>query len=236
MDPGSNTRGRSHAVLTTALGVLMALALSGTSLRAQEERADRKFIDTILGGIGFVRDKPVIDYRERSPLVVPPSRNLPPPQTDAMTAVKNPAWPVDQDAKRAEELELKRKGASSMADFDDWKTGRELTPAEMKEFERRARASGAKRDREVTTTSSVRGDDELMPSQLGFKGWTFKKIFGGGKDEETAEFIEEPARETLVEPPAGYRTPSPDQPYGINKSKAPSKPYDVKEANTLKPF
>lgn len=236
MDAGSMTGSKGHAVLTTVLGAIMVLALSGSSLRAQEERTDRKVLDAILGGIGFPRNKPYIDYRERSPLVVPPSRNLPPPQTDAMAAAKNPAWPVDQDAKRADELESKRKGTSSIEEFNDWASGRELTPAELRDIDNRARAMGARRDRAVTTTSSVPGDDELKPRQLGFKGWTLKKFFGGKDETETAEFIEEPVRETLVEPPAGYRTPSPDQPYGINKSKTPSKPYDVKEANTKKPF
>ena len=236
MDAGSRTGSRGHAVLTTVLGAIVVLALSGTGLRAQEERTDRKVLDAILGGIGFPRNKPVIDYRERSPLVVPPSRDLPPPQTDAMAAAKNPAWPVDQDAKRAEELERKRKGTSGVEEFNDWASGRELTPAELRDIDKRARASGAGRDRAVTRASSVPGEDELKPRELGFKGWTLKKFFGGKDQTETTDFIEEPVRETLIEPPAGYRTPSPDQPYGINKTKTPSKAYDVKDKDTHKPF
>ena len=41
---------------------------------------------------------PGIDYRERSPLVIPPTRDLPPPQA-AGTASSNPAWPREADRK-----------------------------------------------------------------------------------------------------------------------------------------
>jgi len=37
--------------------------------------------------------------------------------------------------------------------------------------------------------------------------------------EEYATFTGEPARENLTDPPTGYRTPSPDQPYGIGPEK-----------------
>jgi hypothetical protein len=203
--------------MSTVLGAVMVLALSGTSLRAQEERADRKLLDTVLGGIGFKRDKPSIDYRERSPLVVPPSRNLPPPQTEALAA-KNPAWPVDQDVKRADDLERRRKGTASREEFDDWKEGRELSPSELN----RGRAAS----RPVTSSSDPEKGD-AKPSELGFTGWTWGKFFGGNKQTETADFVEEPVRETLVQPPTGYRTPSPSQPYGLDKRNERSKPTNV---------
>ena len=63
---------------------------------------------------------------------------------------------------------------------------------------------------------------QLLPSELGFKG--FGSIFSG-KKEESAKFTGEPARESLTDPPPGYQTPSPDQPYGLGKADAP-KPKD----------
>ena len=39
-----------------------------------------------------------------------------------------------------------------------------------------------------------------------------------GKDEpDVGKFTGEPPRTALTEPPAGYQTPSPDQPYGVGK-------------------
>ena len=41
-----------------------------------------------------------------------------------------------------------------------------------------------------------------------------------GKDEpEVKSFTAEPPRTALTEPPPGYQTPSPDQPYGVGKAK-----------------
>jgi len=40
-----------------------------------------------------------------------------------------------------------------------------------------------------------------------------------GSKEEYAKFTNEPARGSLTEPPPGYRTPSPTQPYGVGRAK-----------------
>ena len=42
--------------------------------------------------------------------------------------------------------------------------------------------------------------------------------------EEYGSFAGEPVRQNLTEPPAGYRVPSPEQPYGISPEKKPAKP------------
>ena len=68
----------------------------------------------IVRGLGL-RDPntPVIDYRERSPLVVPPTRDLPPPQAKA--APKNPAWPNDPDISRARKAAEAKSGRTPAA-------------------------------------------------------------------------------------------------------------------------
>jgi hypothetical protein len=45
------------------------------------------------------------------------------------------------------------------------------------------------------------------------------------KKEEQAKFTGEPPRSSLTEPPPGYQTPSPAQPYGLAKG-APAKAAD----------
>ena len=59
---------------------------------------------------------------------------------------------------------------------------------------------------------------------LAYKGNLFGTMFGS-KKEETAKFTGEPPRASLTDPPPGYQTPSPDQPYGVGKATA-SKPTD----------
>ena len=73
--------------------------------------------------------------------------------------------------------------------------------------------------------SSPQGfDGALMsPSQLGYKGGLFGNMFGKKDDQEATRFTGEPQRTSLTDPPVGYQTPSPDQPYGKGRA-APAKP------------
>src|SRR5688572_24974302 len=70
---------------------------------------DNKILRGILSGLGLKRDgEGGIDYHERSPLVVPPSRELPPPQS-AATVTTDPAWPKDPDLARKKQARKKQK-------------------------------------------------------------------------------------------------------------------------------
>ena len=58
---------------------------------------EEKIIEGIMAGIGGTNmENRGIDYRERSPLVVPPKLDLPPPAA-AAAEVKAPNWPKDPD-------------------------------------------------------------------------------------------------------------------------------------------
>src|SRR6478752_8832524 len=65
-----------------------------------EDTFEQKIIKNILGGMGVDVGRAGIDYRERSPLVIPPTRDLPPPQA-AGAKTTNPAWPREADRKVA---------------------------------------------------------------------------------------------------------------------------------------
>jgi hypothetical protein len=54
----------------------------------------------------------------------------------------------------------------------------------------------------------------MSPSELGSKG-LFTKWWS--PNEEYSTFTSEPTRGSLIDPPAGYRTPSPSQPYGVGQ-------------------
>ncbi len=86
---------------------------------------------------------------------------------------------------------------------------------------------------------------EMTPSQLGYTGGLWSSIlhlgntFAGEKDIETATFAHEPPRNYLTDPPHGYRTPSANQPYGINakaeaeKAKAQMRGAADRQAETV---
>ena len=212
-------------VLAGALTMALAIALSGQCAFAQsadEENLplDTKLMRRFLKDLGLQRDGDnQIEYRERAPLVVPPSRNLPPPQSGAAGA-NNPAWPKDPDAiKQRQEAAAKKKlpRTAGEAEMED---GRPLRPNEL---ERGRVAAGAPAANPVSPEESAR---PLRPSELGSKG-LFGGLFSaiGPEKAEAVPFAGEPPRENLTAPPPGYQTPSPNHPYGVNP----------KRENTAKP-
>jgi hypothetical protein len=84
-------------LMAGACGALLALPAAAFA-QDDEDTFEQKIIKNILGGMGVDVGRAGIDYRERSPLVIPPTRDLPLPQA-AGTASSNPAWPREADRK-----------------------------------------------------------------------------------------------------------------------------------------
>ena len=69
---------------------------------------DKKLLNDLMRNLGLRNgNESQIEYRERSPLVIPPSKSLPPPEQAG--AGRDAAWPVDPDVKRKKEAAAKRK-------------------------------------------------------------------------------------------------------------------------------
>src|SRR5256885_12364852 len=97
-EPSTSLRGVFRACVC---GILLMLPMAASAQQAQdgdEDTFEQKIIKNILGGMGVDVGRAGIDYRERSPLVIPPTRDLPPPQA-AGAATRNPAWPREADRK-----------------------------------------------------------------------------------------------------------------------------------------
>ncbi|MCC6890192.1 MAG: hypothetical protein IT536_16820 [Hyphomicrobiales bacterium] len=218
---------------TTAAMLALAVLAAPATARAQDDSVERGNVltdfeqrvwGTIVRGLGL-RDPnaPDIDYRERSPLVVPPSRDLPAPQ--ARTIPRDPAWPVDPDVTRArKQTEAKRRSNAATALENQ---GRPISPEELNRG--RAAADNSGRSNAPAPGSDPDGG-AVPPSELGYLGGLFSgRAFGfSGYRAETGTFTQEPPRSTLTAPPPGYQTPSPDQPYGVSRriERTPVAPYD----------
>src|ERR1044071_9748947 len=93
-----------HGLIASVCGVLLALGTIG-AVKAQqadddEDSFEQRIIKNILSGLGVdVGNKKGIDYRGRSPLVIPPSLDLPPPD-QVNASAQNPAWPREQTRKK----------------------------------------------------------------------------------------------------------------------------------------
>src|SRR5882762_1473048 len=113
----------------TACAVLLAVPTVASAQQAQddEDTFEQKIIKNILGGLGVDVGRAGIEYRERSPLVIPPTRDLPPPQSANVSAA-NPAWPRDQEQRK---LTVSNR-PNARATADDPGSHSVLTPDELR--------------------------------------------------------------------------------------------------------
>ncbi|RJF64216.1 hypothetical protein [Rhodopseudomonas palustris] len=207
-----------RAVRVTAVALGVGLVLTGGIARAQEaEDDDRSFEDKLIGGlmkgIGATNmENSGIEYRERSPLVVPRNLDLPPPEASAQQ-VNAPNWPKDPDVQARKEA----RAAARKSKPTPQESARPLMPSELAAV--RSDSNSNKANGDTTQPGNQVNNPMLSPSQLGFNG-SLSSLFGGSNKAETAPFTGEPTRETLTQPPSGYQTPSPNFAYGTGPKEA----------------
>jgi hypothetical protein len=215
-------RNSSRAMMLAAVALGIGLVMISGTARAEDDEEDdktfeEKVIEGIMAGIGGTNmENRGIDYRERSPLVVPPKLVLPPPAASSGD-VKAANWPKDPDIARRKAAIAARKKDKK----DPQEASRVLTPDELAVGRTAApvRTSNDPLQPGESTTNPVLG-----PLQLGYTGG-LSGLFGGNKS-ETAPFKGEPTRETLIQPPPGYQTPSPNYMYGTGPKESMNKEYN----------
>lgn len=181
----------------------------------QRMSSPSSFYDKVLKVIG-VEGGADIQYSERSPLVVPPTRDLPPPQPDRPPAVAD--WPTDPDLTPAHVAKPKEKPGpvEDHAVMD----AQPLRPDQLNVAGGTTRTSNAGGGPKGVSSSDY-------PEQEGRSKRSIFSLFRDAfKKEQYGVFTGEPARTSLTDPPPGYLTPSADQPYGVGpeekKTKVPT--------------
>lgn len=212
---------RAFRLAAVLLGV--GLVLGTGPVHAQDEEEDdgktfeQKLMDNLMSGLGGRKlEDGSIEYRERSPLVVPSKIDLPPPQTGKRKLAPN--WPKDPD-------EAERKAAREAAKQKAMSPEEARMPLMPSELNKRAPRS---KTAETTTPGGNNANAPLMmmPSDLGYVGGLFSNPFGSSTKTETEKFTSEPERTELTQPPSGYQTPSPNFAYGVGQLKAPKETCD----------
>ena len=187
-----------HAVLAVALVGLLAAANPSVAAAADAGNADDSFMAKFMRTIGLKappdQGPPDIKYSERSPLVVPPTRDLPPPVADPLPGAD---WP--KDAASQPHRHIRSKPSPAPASAANAAPAGGNAPAAQPGQTTQAGPAGAL-------------PPAPNPPVHARSIWNPKTWFNR---EEYATFTGEPARDELTDPPAGYRTPSPDQPYGV---------------------
>lgn len=201
-----------HRLTRVAMQGLLAAALllsgAGFSAYADDDddvAPDTKFIQGLLKKFGLRRDEANIDYRERSPLVVPPSRELPSPEA-ANAQPRTAAWPNDPDQRKPD----KKKTIRAASNPDPIDASRPTLPNQY------SSPAAAKPANKPDGTDRPDATKPMTPAEL-----QAKSMFSGiwQKKEEYTTFSGEPPRTDLTQPPSGYLTPSPAQPYGVGKQR-----------------
>jgi len=208
----------NRTVFAAVLGMAVMVGCAGSFAQAADDDdevvlPDQKFFQGIMKGLGLRRDEASIDYRERSPLVLPPENDkaLPPPESDSK-AKKAANWPDDPDIKQAKQRrEAERKRKNPEPGVDD----RPLLPSQLNDGIPKVGSKGGEAPGKTAEQAAAPSSN----AELGSKGFTsmFSSIWA--PKEEYKPFTGEPPRVSLTEPPAGYRTPSPSQPYGVGREK-----------------
>lgn len=190
--------------------LVLGCALLGSSVALADNEddepvRDRGIIGTIMSGLGATDGSETIHYRERSPLVIPPKLNLPPPESRPREGAN---WPKDPDVAE------RRAQRKAVRERDKWKENDPsyaLTPQNLD-------PAGQARARTAVATPQPGKDEErriinegggiLSPGQLGVTTNLFGLFGGKKKDAEQEKFSGEPTREALTQPPPGYQTPA----------------------------
>lgn len=218
-------------------GVILGLTLvmtAGAARAADDD--DRPFTERFVDGFkstirGNNMDNRGIDYRERSPLVVPPNLDLPPPVT-ASKAPQITNWPKDPDERQRKAIiAAKKKNAPpvvAVAPADAAPRPINIAPP-VPENVAAAVPTPPRPDNPLARTDPLYdqpgdlfrgGATALVPSgvsdTLGLDKLDIGGLFGSKKaDTATLPPGTEPSREALTQPPSGYQTPSTNYRYGL---------------------
>jgi hypothetical protein len=187
-----------QVALAGAMALLAAAGLSPDAARAQDSSGDGTLFGSVLKGLGIGGENN-IEYRERPPLVVPATRDLPPPQSAG--AARNPNWPVDPKS-----ADAPRKG-SQVRDLD-------RLPVPQRPAVPSVAIS-------TPTNPSASGPDQT-PTAPPSDPSIFNRLFGSTEMPANA-VIQVPTRQNLTQPPLDYQSPSTAQPYGEAPPGAPAK-------------
>lgn len=179
---------------------LAAIVLWGAAPAAAQED---NFTENLFTSLGLMPPPQAeIEYRERAPLVVPPTGDVLPPPRDGSEMASNPAWPKDPDvAARKKAVEDAKKPVFA----SDRQNTRALTPSEVVT----GRRAGANLHTTPVASGAPARDNWIQPRNLEFFGW------GNSQTKAPLAFDGEPERQALSEPPPGYQTPAPGAAYGV---------------------
>jgi hypothetical protein len=207
--------GIGRLALAATIGLAVTIGSGAVSARAADDNGDgepelldQQIVRGILNGLGLRRDEAALDYRERSPLVLPANKELPVPERNSTAKAAN--WPDDPDVKEAKR---RKKAERERKPYTEGVDDRPLLPSEY------GIAAPPRTSHEGSGPSIEQASKPSTRTELGAKDLLSDFSTLWAPKEEYGTFTAEPPRASLIDPPPGYRTPSPNQPYGVGKDR-----------------
>lgn len=220
-----------RALRLTVVPLSMSLVMmAGVARAGDDDRSfSEKFMDGLYGTIrGTNMESKGIDYRERSPLVVPPTLDLPPPSAAPSHNGQIANWPKDPDEhQRRAVIAAKKKNAPPPARVQvstDGTVSQGATPiniappVQVQPTADNARPAYASDRNGTALTDPVydkAGDLFSNGSQMVSDTLGVSNLFGSKSGSVNVQPGTEPMREALTQPPTGYQVPSPNYAYGL---------------------
>lgn len=162
-------------------------------------RAEGELMRDALSGIGLIEpERPTITYRERAPLAMPPklggredlTAGLPVPQPRRT----DPSWPKDPEVVQRERAAIEAKKPIVRGAQGRMNDNNETLSVYEMDAGRKAGAGG------LNGPAGRPGDGDTREST-----WLNPFELLSGKAEKTEPALVEPDRDTLTDPPTGYR-------------------------------
>ncbi|MDR1829081.1 MAG: hypothetical protein LBR29_12180 [Methylobacteriaceae bacterium] len=188
-----------------ALGAAL-VALSGPAAVAQEDEPLNSGLMEldVLQWTGLIPPKrPIIEYRERAPLVVPPAVNgqaLPEPVARGAIRDKVTNWPKDPDVEAYEKAKREAMLPETLTEDYEQRKGNPISPDKL-----RITRSQMHNPYPMDLTDPKR--NQTLPDGSRYKEWVHPDELRAAKNSSELS-QEEPARQALSDPPSGYRKPT----------------------------
>jgi hypothetical protein len=177
-------------------GLLIGSALLWLPTQAS---AQSGVVGDLLNGFGVIKkERPEIDYKERAPLAIPPSRDLPPPE-QGVSAATNPNWPVDPDVARREKAYAEKNRPAGDDQKSRMQIDSRMTPDEL----RQGRVATPAREYTEVPIGN-REDPRMSPDELRAGAQAYR-----AQNKQQKDLSQRPR---LSDPPVTYLQPSPNAP------------------------
>ena len=189
---------------TLAAGLVVAGALAGAIAPSSAQAQGLLDVGRFLLGLP-AEEKPPIDYRERAPIVVPPSTNLRPPAEAGAPDQRRANWPTDPEVvarRRAAADAGKPVMVDSVTGEDIGGPVRRMSPQQIREGRVAGQELGGVAQR-------PRWDDKDFHNVMGGVN-TLRQMDSKMATASSGDNLDraEPRREFLTDPPVGLRRPA----------------------------